>query len=376
MLKIRCFLFSIAVVLSGCGGGGGGGDPSPTASSHLFLGANFGASPLLYEYSISQSDSSLTNVLGSPFTPVGFPQLLRSSPTSRTLYSVQPPSRVEVYDVNATSGSLTQVPFSPYTSTISISDLTVSPNGKFLYLVGGVGTSGTNSGGVIGMSIDPSNHALTSIPGASRTLPAVGIKALISKDSKFLYIICSDSASATPYGIVVYAIDQSTGALTYSSGITTPATQGNLLNTVYLSPSGNYLYFGDGYSPGHIYITSINTVTGVAAGIGNYLTTGAVRGIEISSGSDKMFVLADTSTILNLAISPSGALTYVGSTIAPGSGVNSIALDPSGGHLYFTTGNSISAYSVNPSNGNLSSVSSSPVSIGGATWASNISIVQ
>jgi len=69
--------------------------------------------------------------------------------------------------------------------------------------------------------------------------------------------------------------------------------------------------------------------------------------------------------------SDTGRLVPIGSPVSAGSGVSSLAVDPSGKYLYavnstnnFPNGNSVSAYAIDQSTGSLSSISGSPFAAG------------
>ncbi len=123
-------------------------------------GANngVGTDPHIYVYSVNQSTGLLTPVSGSPFVTTYIPGNLAVHPSGNLVYAfnytVLGPSPMEGFQLNTTTGALTEVANSPFTS-LTPYDGAFDQSGSFLFLhsIGSIAVS----------SVSTSTGALTSV---------------------------------------------------------------------------------------------------------------------------------------------------------------------------------------------------------------------
>ncbi len=134
-----------------------------TAVNNQFLFASDGSQSRLYGYSINQTTGALTALQGSPFSTgtLTAPAGLASPPNSSLLYAADI-AAVDAFTVSST-GVPSPIAGSPFPSGSSIS-LAADPSGEFLY------APDADSGGVIAFSIG-STGALTEVPNSPFTIP-------------------------------------------------------------------------------------------------------------------------------------------------------------------------------------------------------------
>jgi 6-phosphogluconolactonase len=281
-------------------------------------------------FAISSTNGNLLPLNGSPYdlTPLPpfaavIPQSLAVDPSGKFLYVaslINPADYVAIissYAINQSTGALTLVPGSPLgIGDCGAMDLAMDPRGKFIYI------SCEDSRLIVGIVADPTTGALTTIPGSPFDLsPRVspsGTAVAVDPNGKYVY--------APVYrGVDVFAIDTATGALTPVPGSPFPADypyQTTALASVAVHPTGKFVYLT----------------------VGAYQAPGSVLGYTVDAAT--------------------GALTPVPGSPFPTSGTGSgaVAVDPHGGFVYVTNGNSnsVSAFSINTATGALTDVSGSP----------------
>jgi 6-phosphogluconolactonase len=198
-------------------------DPS---GSFLFADSLFGISAV----ALDANTGAMTGVAGSPFALPGglnvmeFPNALVVDTTGSFLYVVvdefqeggQPEiSYLAAYSIDATSGSLTQIPDTPsFGSALPSAIATV---GNFLYV--------NNSQGIYAYSITSGTGVLTQVSGSPFPAATTAGGLTATSDGKFLFEAGSDQ-------IYVFTIDPTTGALS-ANGNPVPAAGGPFLLNLY-----------------------------------------------------------------------------------------------------------------------------------------------
>jgi 6-phosphogluconolactonase len=140
-----------------------------------FLYASQGLAALpVYGFSIDQNTGALSQVVGSPFT-LGV-ALVRSDFTGKFavgLTGIAGDNHLSVFAINASTGALSPVSNSPFATTMSTPEnLRIHPSSQFVYTFG-LDTNSTASA-IEGFSIDSSTGALTPLTGSPFTsLPVV-----------------------------------------------------------------------------------------------------------------------------------------------------------------------------------------------------------
>jgi 6-phosphogluconolactonase (cycloisomerase 2 family) len=169
-------------------------------------------------FSIDQTTGDLTQIPGSPFN-LGIAQV-RTTPTGEFLMGVQEiqdqgslatDNHVYVYSINTITGVPTPVSGSPFVTTAAPYDVTISPNGKFLYMPE---VSGTTLAPLEGFQINTTTGVLTALSGSPfSSLPVV---TLCQFDQAGLAMICAGSGAQ----MTALSANQTSGALTHAADFT------------------------------------------------------------------------------------------------------------------------------------------------------------
>lgn len=205
---------------------------------------------------------------------------------------------VSIYTVNAATGQLRHNGYYNHGSlpVQEFSTITVDPTGRFAY------ANIPASFPIIPFTINQRTGALTAGTAVGNGTTPIAVKA--DPTGRFLYTANSDNT------VSVYAIDQTTGALTArtAAAITPPYA----IKDITIDPSGRFVYVAHS---GAISVFAIDQATG-----------------ELSAGADVALL---------------------------GAGPNSIAVDPSGRHVYLVNsgvsdaGADVACYTIHPSTGAL-----------------------
>lgn len=176
-------------------------------------------------YAFSNQSGTLTPVSGSPFStsapsapfPAQSGNVMAVDQTNKYLY-VSTNGGIVGFNINQTTGQLTAVPGSPFSTNVSGPwTIVITPNNSFLYMVQGQ-TQASSAGNVYGFSIDQPSGALTQLSGSPfsgkcGTVVPIGTVAIPGPDNmtiasagKFLYDNCG-----------IYTINETNGNLTQLS---------------------------------------------------------------------------------------------------------------------------------------------------------------
>jgi 6-phosphogluconolactonase len=267
---------------SGCGGSSGGRVGCGAATfEFLYLATGANGQGEILAFSVDPTTGRLSSPASFPAPQAIYE--MRTDPTGNFLFASDfDAGAVRAYSVNGTTGALTEINGSPFTSPQTMGNggpLAVSPDGKFLFFADASGdiTTFSISAGMLTptgtsvqdgnqpyqFAVDPSgkflyvsNHSdfgvgdqfsVFAIDSATGALSAVagspfhfqsnsdpsGIT--IRSDGNFVYSALSNSA-----GVEGLAVDRATGALTLISG--SPWGTGQIPEQVAITPSGKYLY--------------------------------------------------------------------------------------------------------------------------------------
>jgi 6-phosphogluconolactonase len=178
--------------------------------------------------------------------------------------------------------------------------------------------------------------------------------------AEFAYVLTDDSS------ILGYRVNPNTGTLTAIAG--SPFAGGEGASSVTVDPRGKFVYVAN-LNGNNVSGYTINPATGVLT---------VVPGSPFTAGENPVSVVVDPSggfayvanyngyTVSAYTISPAtGALTPItGSPFAAGQIPESVTVDPSGRFLYVANlGNSVSAYTINPTIGLSFTEDGNPVSV-------------
>jgi hypothetical protein len=156
------------------------------------------------------SSGTLTEMVGAPFN-LGVAQLHADS-SGNFLLGVQQiqdagqatDQHIYVFSIDQTTGVPTPVAGSPFATTAAPFDFAISPNGKFVYLTGSV--PGGNVTSIEGYQIDPTTGNLTALPGSPFTTLPAATQCKFEQSGGEMFC-------ATASGLTVILANPSTGAL-------------------------------------------------------------------------------------------------------------------------------------------------------------------
>ncbi len=258
-------------------------------------------------------------------------------------------------------------PFSENLGTPSIIQIVPDPKGRFLYVLN---VSASAAGGVIGRA-GIGGFGINSVTGA--LTPAPGSPLVFSSDNSNLMAIDGTGQFLfEPNGLVgspgtgfnVYAIDQSTGALTLTSAISNASPIGSF---TLASADGRFVFNAGN---GLVEVFSISVPTGQLLVVpGTPTSTFGSAGPMAASRDGKFLYVANQAqgTVAVFSISATGALTLVsGSPFPIDIGAQFLTLTPNGAFLYVAAtpngGATIKGYTVNPSTGTFAPIAGAALS--------------
>jgi len=169
-------------------------------------------------FAINQTTGALTQLSGSPFN-LSIAQV-RATPTGEFLVGVQEiqdqggsatDNHVYVYSINSITGVPTPVAGSPFVTAAAPYDVTISPNGKFLYMPE---ISGSTLAPLEGFQIDTTTGSLTSLSGSP--FSSLPVSTQCQFDPAGLAMICATSGAQ----MTALVASPTTGALTHGADLT------------------------------------------------------------------------------------------------------------------------------------------------------------
>jgi 6-phosphogluconolactonase (cycloisomerase 2 family) len=155
-------------------------------------------------------------VPNSPVSTPIFPRTIAIDPAGKFLYATisssytGPSNSVFAYSINALDGSLTAIPGSPFTAGENPVSAAVDASGRFLFVTNNANSASGNS--VSAFSIDYSTGALTAVPGSPFSTAPFPAPVATDPSGQFVYV-GTDSD-----GIMAFSMNQTTGSLTPIDG--------------------------------------------------------------------------------------------------------------------------------------------------------------
>jgi 6-phosphogluconolactonase (cycloisomerase 2 family) len=289
---------------------------------YLYMIATSGTGVTATLFTVNTSTGALTAASSTPTTISGTADVTYGiiDPYGRFLYVADlSTSNVYAFQINQTTGVLTAVTGSPFSTNVSgpIS-LIADHSGQYLYVINtGSGSGGTISGYTIDQTMTATGGALTPFT-SNATIATTGTAPSYSTlDPTGTYIYVPDSAANT---VTTFAIG-SGGALTNKSTTTAIGTASALWN-VAVDPSGKYLYVLDqgntSVTPatnGAVYQFNLTSGIPGTAPVGSAVSTGVTpNGIVVDPSTSLVAVEnfgddTNPSTISLFTIGTGGALT-------------------------------------------------------------------
>jgi 6-phosphogluconolactonase (cycloisomerase 2 family) len=351
---------------------GSGVAACPIQPGPEFLYATTSAGQIL-AFSIDRNNSGTLTSIGSVSGPsVG---LGLTSVSNQFLYASDPHnSEIDGYSINQTTGALTALAASPFsTGTLSSpgflaappGDLGSSPGSSLLYAA---------DSGTIDMFTVSSAGVPTALSG-SPNVPEAGFSIVVDPSGQFLYASDDDP----PGGIFAFTTG-STGALTVvpNSPFTIPGqTVANSLPAGIVD-NGSYVYAALSQT-GQIAAFSLVSVGGAFTGAltpvpGSPFSAGTAPTAVIFAGNFLYAINSSDGTLSGYSINPAnGVLTTLSGSAFAIAGA-SLATDYFGEYLYVAGSTGIQAFDIDSSSGALTSVSGSPFLATGATLLTVVQI--
>ena len=242
----------------------GTGDPVFSPGGGFLATANNGQGSLSV-YSVNSSTGALTAVSGSPFASGGGPddEAAAFAPGGGWLATANYPGTVSVFGVNSSTGALKAVagsPFSTGTGQSGTFSVAFSPGGALL------AAANANTDTVSVFSISSSTGSLSQVPGSPFAAGGEPESVAFSPDGGLLAV-----ANVLDGTVSVFAVSGS-GALTEVSG--SPFIVGSEANSVAFSSDGGLLAAAD-RADGTVSVFTVDDATGALAPVpGSPLTTG------------------------------------------------------------------------------------------------------
>jgi 6-phosphogluconolactonase (cycloisomerase 2 family) len=218
------------------------------------------ASNTLSAFGIDNASGALTLLGGSPVSSSD-PIAITVDPTGRFAYvaSTSPSNSVSAFAIDPLSGNLTAIG-APLAAGSAPNSVAVDPSGRFVY-VANVGIASYN---ISAYRIDPLSGALSEITGSPFDAGSAPFSIAVDPLGEFLYVANQSSQDVTPY-----SIDQTTGALTAGTSVSTELNP----QSITVDASGRYVYVAN-YGSNSVSGYSINSSSGALSSTGASAATG------------------------------------------------------------------------------------------------------
>jgi len=285
-----------------------------------------------------------------------------------------PTGTIRVFRVNSSTGAIAEAPGSPFNAGLGPASLALDPTGRFLYIANNL------SDDVTAFSVDPASGALTQLAGSPSLIGGETQAIGIDPTGRFLYVFAVNGPGQSLYE---FTIDGMSGVLT---AIPPAASPGGFTTGIAFDPMGNYAYLSTG-SPGPgsanpIVVCSIDFTTGGLAQVGSAQpVAGGASLAAVSPNSNFVFSFDTVTSKLDAFETSSQGLSLAEIPQSPYPiPVNpfSMAVHPSGNFLYVVNEGqnffnahppssavgSVSAFSIDPGSGALTTVAGSPFTAG------------
>lgn len=346
------------LVSSGSGSVSHANVTSVALSCHTILGLVYVANNLsnsISVYTINAANGTLTPVAGNPFSTAADPVFVAADPSGRFLYVASYSSeRISGYAVDA-AYQLVAVPGSPLAAPNGAESLALSPGAGYLYAT----LQGTD--GVLAYAVNSTTGALTSLPGSP--FPSTGAPRSVAIDPSGAFAYVANRFG----GVSAFTIGAGTGTLSAASG--SPYSAGTNTFVVTAEPTGKFVYAGN-FDSADISAYSINATSGALASITGSPFAGRTGACMLGSdaGGSLLFVGHCSSSAIDVYTvnASTGALSLTsGSPFATNIGSNAFAIDPTDQYLYATSSaDAVVAFAIDGATGSLTAVPNGSVAAG------------
>lgn len=322
----------------------------------------------IFVYAINAGTGGLSLVSGSPFRTGASPSAYTVDPTGRFLYVANSkPGDIWAYTINETTGVLTEISGSPFAAGSSSSALSTDVNGQFLF----VANQGANN--VSAFTINVNTGALTALPQANINV-AGSPQAIVLSAGFWPVIYAPQYLYVTNYNsnnVSGYSINPTNGALTALPG--SPFAAGTNPQSVAANAGSGFAYVANWYD-GTISEYSIGS-NGALSSLGSPFSLGWSPGL-LSIYGDWLYVVQESTATSKGDIDQytiEDGILQSGNSRGVGDEPYPVGVVPSGQYVYvgnYSDG-TVSGYTVNNSNGNINccGVNGSPFAAGAGVYA-------
>jgi 6-phosphogluconolactonase len=368
----------VGALLAGCGGSQPPGSLPPSGSNAQTSASKSGGRPVtthhyvyvtnsgsrsVSAFAVNASSGALTQLKSSPFSTARTPFGVAIDPTGTFMYVANARfGQVSAYVIHPKSGRLTYVRGQPFKAGEYPKAVAIDPIGKFVYVTNG------DSENVSAYAINASG-ALTQVPGSPFAAGPDPTAEAIDPTGSFLYVVNGGNSSVKG-SVSAYTINASNGALTQVPG--SPFAAGTLPRGVAIDPTGPFVYVANALS-NDVSAFVINASSGALTQLNGSPFTTAFEPTAVAIDPTGTFAYVPTvgygsgGFVSAFAINASnGALTQVkGSPFRGGYKPTAMAIDPTGRFAYiadngFGSSGNVSAFAINASSGALTPVPGSP----------------
>ena len=277
-----------------------------------------------------------------------------------------PTGTIHVYNVNTSTGAISEVPASPFNAGLIPWHLVVDPTGRFIYVVN------LQSNDITALSVDAATGALTPLPGSPFPIGAQPVTSAVDPTGRFLYVFATNIINSVNQEFLYeYAIDSATGVLTpaSSSPTTWEFVPGMLFDSIAFSPAGNFAYIGQG-AGGNLgaptMICSVDFSTGNLTVVGALQPNGGQANQLVVSPQGNFLFSVDTpfdeADAFSIVSGGASLAEVPGSPYAVPNIPYALTVHPSGKFLYIVNENQLFQTNLQPSqyNGNISEFTIDP----------------
>jgi 6-phosphogluconolactonase len=218
-------------------------------------------------YSIDNGTGALTEVAGSPFFANIGPAAMVVTPSGKFVYVTNPLGYVTGFSFSA--GVLTEVAGSPFAAGSGVSAITVDASESFVY------TANTTANTVSGFRINSTTGALTPLQGSPYSSTAGTAPSTIAIDPRNTIVYVTTPGSS--FSVWAFTIDSTAGVLTAVRGSPFNLLSGGGL-FLQMEPRGNFFYVANQSTAevaGYQYNSGSGTPTAIT---GSPFTTGSTPG--------------------------------------------------------------------------------------------------
>ncbi|MDP9337916.1 MAG: choice-of-anchor D domain-containing protein [Acidobacteriota bacterium] len=311
----------------------------------------------------NDSTGTLIPTSASPLSVLGFPAVIDAK--GRFLFAAGNDS-IHMYQVDATTGSYTEVTGSPFFSGNSNGPvlLATEPTGTYLAVVNATGLNPGESS-VESFQINATAETLTPVLGSFLELVSTPVGAAANPTlGKFFVYLGPNSFSTNRFyqldgELLTYTIDPVTGLLGNQTGAEGSTNLGRSFGA---DPLGRFVVTGQGQLSGILQVTS------AAGDVGQLNVGGAVFPQDILVAPGQRFVYATLfsapNRVVHIYIVDTTTWTLTESPSSPLPGFTSVAnfvADPTGQFVYQSTApDQVRVYSVDLATGYLTEIVGSP----------------